>query len=312
MNESISRDTERTAMTQDDHAGGGGGCGDAPQNARSRQLYRSIWHNWLMLASVLCISTFGLAAAIPPLLSGEGVTRWPWGITDRALLVALSLLVIAAVAYLTDQQRRVIAMHGEITILREESDRRIRQHTTRLFALSNISRMISVETDLHNIFDRITRMCVETFSCYRASLMLYDAKREDLAVRSVCGHSDAGILNARQRIGEGIAGYAAKRREPILLSGPADSTRYPGLELKDPSLTSAMVVPIIVRDELVGVLNVSSRSPEVVYDKNDLLALEGFASSAGACIRHTEHVNWMRHMVPQLCGEGRGDPARTR
>jgi hypothetical protein len=63
-----------------------------------------------------------------------------------------------------------------------------------------------------------------------------------------------------------------------------------------------MVVPIIVRDDLVGVLNVSSRSMDVVYVNEDLLALRGFASSAGACIRHTEHVTWIRKMVPHLSG----------
>jgi putative methionine-R-sulfoxide reductase with GAF domain len=274
--------------------------------SRGKGLYRSIWRNWCLLAAVLLVSTIGLAAAIPPLLGERGASPWPWIKTDFVLLIGLSLIVIAFVGYLTQQQRRVIAIHRELTILREESDKRIRQHTARLFALSNISHMISVETNLQNIFDRITRMCMETFNCFRASLMCYDADRNDLTVRSVGGHSDTSILNLRQRVGEGIAGYAAQRREPILLSGPADYARYPGLQLKDPSLTSAMVVPIIVRDELVGVLNVSSRSRDVIYDENDLLALQGFASSAGACIRHTEHVNWMRRMVPQLSGEEAG------
>jgi putative methionine-R-sulfoxide reductase with GAF domain len=280
--------------------------------ARGRGLYGSIWRNWCLLAGVLLVSTIGLAAAIPPLLGERIATPWPWVKTDLVLLIGLSLIVIVFVGYLTQQQRRVIAIHRELTILREESDKRIRQHTARLFALSNISHMISVETDLQNIFDRITRMCIETFNCYRASLMCHDAGTNELTVRSVGGHSDTSILNARQRVGEGIAGYAAQCREPILLSGPADYARYPGLELKDPSLTSAMVVPIIVRDELVGVLNVSSRSRDVVYDENDLLALQGFASSAGACIRHTEQASWIRRMVPQLSDEAAEGFARER
>ncbi len=294
------------------HDAEGVDSGDAPRISRSRQLYSSIWHNWLMLISVMCISTFGLVAAIPPLLGGPAATEWPWAMTDRFLLVALSLLVLGAAAYLTRHQRRIIELHRELTILREDSDKLIRQHTTRLFALSSINRMISVETDLQKVFDRITKMCVENFNCHRASLMLHDADGGDLIIRSVCGQSNAGMLNTRQRIGDGIAGYAAERRKSVLISRPADSTRYSGLELKDPSLTSAMVVPIVVRDELVGVINVSSRSADTVYDDNDLLMLEAFASCAGACIRHTEHVNWMRHMVPQLCGEVGDDAARER
>ena len=213
------------------------------------------------------------------------------------LIVGLSLVVIVFVGYLAQQQRHVIAMHRELQRVRDEADARLRRHSNRVLALSSISQIISVETNLQNIFDRITTICVETFSCHRASLMLFEEEkqgdRRPLGLRT--RHAD--ILNRRQGLGEGIAGYAAQHREPILLSSPSDYEKYPGLEYKDPSLTSAMVVPIIVRDELVGVLNVSSRSADVVYESEDLIALQGFASGAGACIRHTEHMNWMRKML---------------
>lgn len=283
---------------------------DASREDRSGRFRRRIWRNWVLLAAVLALATMGLAVAIPPLLSGQFESSRPWAKADRLLLAGLSIMVLAFVAYLTQQQRLVLSMHDELCMLREESGKRLRQRTSRLFALSSLSRIISDETDLQSIFDRITGMCVETFSCYRASLMLHDNEANELVVRSVAGHSDAGIINLRQRVGDGIAGYAAHHRESIMLSGPSDFARYPGLEIKDPSLTSAMVVPIIVRDELVGVLNVSSRSGNVVYDENDLTALQGFASSAGACIRHAEQASWMRRMVPQLAGERRFERAR--
>ena len=77
-------------------------------------------------------------------------------------------------------------------------------------------------------------------------------------------------------------------------------TKYPDLELKDWALSAAMVVPIIVRDELVGVLNISTTSPEIEYYDSDLQALQVFAENAGACIRHAEHVEWMRKTIEQL------------
>lgn len=272
----------------------------APMPHANSLLYRSVWRNWVLLAAVSMITICGLATAIPPLLTGRVVNPWPWMKTDLVLLVGLSLTVLAFAGYLAQQQRHVIRIHSELQAIKEQSDRRMQQHAHRLIALTRISHIISVENDLQSIFDQITKMCVETFSCYRASLMLFETETDEIVVRSVSGHSDVTILNMRQRLGEGIAGYAAQHREPILLSGPDDYGRYPGLEYKDPTLTSAMVVPIIVRDELVGVINVSSRSADVVYVREDLLALQGFASSAGACIRHTEHVNWMRKMVPHL------------
>ncbi|MGD1047466.1 MAG: GAF domain-containing protein [Candidatus Krumholzibacteriaceae bacterium] len=277
-----------------------------------RKFYWNIWRNWLFVAAILVLTTIGLGTAIPPLVSERVARFWPWVKTDMVLIIGLSVVVLVFVAYLGQQQRQVIRIHKELKLVREESDKRLRQHANRLIALTSISHIISVETDLQNIFDRITKMCVETFCCYRASLMLFEAETNELVVRSVSGHSDVEILHLRQRLGEGIAGYAAQHREPLLLSSPSDYAMHPGLEYKDPTLTSAMVVPIIVRDDLVGVLNVSSRSEDIVYESEDLLALQGFASSAGACIRHTEHVNWMRKMVPHLTDKASSKPVRTR
>ena len=259
--------------------------------------YRNIWRNWFLVAGILVLTTIGLGTAIPPLLNERIAHFWPWMKTEMVLIVGLSLVVIVFVGYLAQQQRHVIAMHRELQRVREEADARLRRNSSRVLALSSISQIISVETNLQNIFDRITTICVETFSCHRASLMLFEEPKKEIVVRSVCGHGMQEILNRRQGLGEGIAGYAAQHREPMLLSSPSDYDRYPGLEYKDPSLTSAMVVPIIVRDELVGVLNVSSRAADVIYEPEDLIALQGFASGAGACIRHTEHMNWMRKML---------------
>lgn len=267
---------------------------------KTKVLYRGIWRNWLLLSAVFFFATIALAAALFSLLSPGNATVWPWSKTESALLVGLSIVLALFVAYLTGQQRRLMTMTRDFLALKQESLDLIHHHKARLNALANVTRLIGVETDLQCIFDRITEMCVATFGCSRASLMIHDPKTDELVVKSVSGHSEMDLMNLRQRVGEGIAGHVARHREPMILSDPAASSQQTELGLRDPSLTSAMVVPIVVRDELVGVLNVSSNSRDVVFDANDLLVLQGLAASAGACIRHSEHISWMRRMVPQL------------
>jgi GAF domain-containing protein len=58
-----------------------------------------------------------------------------------------------------------------------------------------------------------------------------------------------------------------------------------------------MIVPILVRQELVGVLNVASREPKHMYTEDDLNAFEVFAQNAGTCIRHAEQSTWMRQII---------------
>jgi transcriptional regulator with GAF, ATPase, and Fis domain len=61
-----------------------------------------------------------------------------------------------------------------------------------------------------------------------------------------------------------------------------------------------MVVPIIVKDEIVGVLNICTREPGKFYDEEDLRSLQVFAENAGTCIHHSEQMAWMQESNREL------------
>lgn len=263
-------------------------------------LHRRTWRNWMLLVSVLVLMTIGLATTVPPLLSERVESPWPWLETDLVLFIGLSALVLFFIAYMTQQQRQVLDMHRRLRELQMETSDRLRIYTTRLYALSSIGHMMGSVSNMQGIFDHITEMCGKTFDSSRASLMLYDHEADELVVRSVSEESRRDLLDKRQKVGEGIAGWAAKQKKAILLGGSDDTENYPDLNLTNDSIISAMVVPIVARDALVGVLNVSSRSKDVTYCEEDLLALQVFAENAGACIRHNEQANLLRQMIPTL------------
>ncbi len=285
--------------TSEDHTAPVGGGESAVQNTH-RGLRRRTWRNWLFLSVLSVITVTGLATAIPPLLSKRISALWPWAETDLVLLAGLLLIMLGFIIYLTQQQRAVLSMQRTLHELQEKANERTHRHYMRLFALLNVSRIMGVETDLKGALDRITLLCVETFKGNRSSLMLFDKERGDLAVRSASGNNSERIMGRRQNIGDGIAGWAAKNRKALFLSRNADLSGYPGLDVEDTTALAAMVVPIIAGDELIGVLNVSTMNDDVVYDEEDLRALQVFAENAGLCIRYTEHAEWMRTTIDRL------------
>jgi putative methionine-R-sulfoxide reductase with GAF domain len=266
----------------------------------NKNICRRTWGHWILLAVVLLLTAIGLATAVPPLISERIISPWPWIKTDLVLLAGLSLTVLAFFGYMSQQQQNAIKLHEKLEQISIESKTRIKQHAERLYALTSISRTMGVEVELQNIFNAMTKLCCETFRSERASLMLYDSNTNELVVKSSYGKDSRDILNIRQEAGKGIAGWVARNRESLLISSPDDYKEYPDLEFNNPSVFSAMVTPVIVRNELVGVLNISSGSPDVQYEMDDLRALQIFAQNAGVCIRHTEHVDWMKKIHPKL------------
>jgi transcriptional regulator with GAF, ATPase, and Fis domain len=279
---------------------------DAGEHAlRPYPIPRRSWGNWITLAATFVLTTTGLSIIIATLLPGRLVNPWPWVRTDLALVVACLFLVLTLVLYLTSEQRSIDRLTREFIRVNDEINERARR---RLFALLEMSQVIAMQNDPQNVFDCITKACVETFTCDHASLMLFDEKRRVLVVRSAYGHENAAkILGQEQAIGEGIAGWAAQHEKPLIIGREDALAENPELKLSSKHLNAAIVVPIILRDELVGVVNISSRSPEVVYDENDMRALKVFAENAGACIRSTERAQWMRTTIESL----RAQLART-
>jgi GAF domain-containing protein len=61
-----------------------------------------------------------------------------------------------------------------------------------------------------------------------------------------------------------------------------------------------MVVPIVLDDVLVGVINVSTDSSAVNYDSDEFQALQAFAQNIGACIRHAQKLDNMKQRIQEL------------
>lgn len=270
------------------------------ENHNLASLARRAWSNWFLLVGISLVSTLGLATTMFMLLRRRIETPWPWVNTDVVLLGGLAVAIVAFIVYLTTQQRDLNALHHSLQGLERERVERMRQAHERLMALLDISRIMGSETNTQAVFDAITRTCNEIFECDRVSLMLMDSSTNELVVQSATGNGDASrALGSREPVGAGIAGSVAEAGEARIL-GPSDMSHMPKSKNEGVPLSEAMIVPIIVRGELVGVLNVGSTLPDVHYDDEDLKALQVFAENAGACIRHAEQADWMRQTIQAL------------
>ena len=272
-----------------------------PGSPEAARLEKQSMRNWYMLASFTALSTIGLLIAVTPVL-GESISSfWPWARTDLVLMVGLGGSILLLILHLTYQQIKVTGMRHSVQAIEAAATENRQQTASRLHALLNVSRMMGSVTDPSSVFQAITSTCLEIFKCHQSSLMLLNSETNMLEMKAATGHVDREKLaQIRQPVGKGIAGYVAERKQPVILGSNVDPARYPGLVIQTMQLTAAMVVPIMVRDELVGVLNISSREPETTYQDEDLRALEVFAENAGTCIHQAERAEWMRQTIERM------------
>ena len=275
----------------------------------SMRLEKQSMRNWYVLATFTALTTIGLLIAVTPVLSRSITSFWPSANTDIVLMVGLGGSILLLILQLTFQQIKVTGMRHKVQDIESQATETRQQTALRLHALLNVSRMMGSVTDPSSVFQAITSTCLEIFDCHQSSLMILNTETNMLEMKAATGHINREKLyKVQQPVGQGIAGYVAERKEPIILGKNVDPTKYPGLKIQTMKLTAAMVVPIIVRDELVGVLNISSRAPNTIYLEEDLRALEVFAENAGTCIRQAERSEWMRQTIEQMHRQNSRDP----
>jgi len=252
----------------------------------------------LIIAGV--VSMFGLLVTVPPMVNEALAPHWVWATPHVFLIILLTLSMLALIG-LWHQQRYLSIIQERLEQSREDVEATAKKNSIRLCALLDVTQVMEDEAGVETVVDRITETCADVFNCDQVSLMFYDEASESLIVRAVGGPlANRNAVGAQQRIGEGISGWAAERREGLLLGQGFDAARYPGLEFSSATIFAAMVVPIVLSDVLVGVVNVSTQSSGVDYDADDFHALVVFAENVGACIRNAQSRDHMKHKIREL------------
>ena len=130
-------------------------------------------------------------------------------------------------------------------------------------------------------FDEATLAVValeETLSCFvelmvmatdasEGSLMLLHEGSELLTITSARGLGKEIVLGARRHLGEGISGWVAKHKEPLLLVGPIKDARFSGVGRR---IKDALCVPLMTPEDVIGVLSVSNKKGDDNFTERDL------------------------------------------
>jgi GAF domain-containing protein len=209
----------------------------------------------------------------------------------RTALVVVAGLFLVAVA--------VEELHlGKLT--RVLTDERVltaaltnRLHEVEL--LLDASKEMNAVLELPVLLETILRSATELLDAGGGSVLLLDG--DSLVAACVRGREEAN--GARLRLGDGVAGHVALRREPMLIDGHVDPREFPGLADRAPYVESAMSVPLVHRDELLGVLNVNAALGRA-FTQHDLRALAVFAEQAAGALANARLYEAERAQVAQL------------
>lgn len=116
------------------------------------------------------------------------------------------------------------------------------------------------------------------------SIMLLDEKTGNLYIKIGRGIKKDIIKHTRLKVGDGIAGLAAQEKRFLLVDDKITDERIKN-RLKRPEIKSAIVAPILVKDELFGVMNVGTLHPSDKFSSENIDVLRQLVKLAAAAFQ---------------------------
>jgi diguanylate cyclase (GGDEF)-like protein len=163
--------------------------------------------------------------------------------------------------------------------------------------LQEATEMILSSVDLDTVLHHILLIVRNYFGISNCAVLLVDGSANELYVRAQNGYDADKSTYTRIKIGEqGVTGWVAQHKSPLYVPDVSREQRYLAV---DPKIRSELALPLIVRDNVIGVLDIeSSKLDYFTDDMIGLLAL--FASQAAVALENTRLHSTERRRMRQI------------
>ncbi len=161
------------------------------------------------------------------------------------------------------------------------------QHTLGL-VLKEISEIVASLDDTKTVLDALVRLVARTMSVDRCSLMLIDPATQELRIRAARHIEPEIVRRYRAKPGDGIAGWVVLHGKPLLIKDLDAQKRFKGRGASDYANKSLLSMPLIHRDDVVGVLNVNNKLDGKPFSEADELLLSAVANFVVAVLERAK------------------------
>lgn len=143
--------------------------------------------------------------------------------------------------------------------------------------MDDISRVVSSLEDSQQVLDSLVKLVIGTMRVANCSIMLIDRATQTLQIKASQGLEENIIRTYRDKVGEGIAGWVAAQGEPLIVPDIDKDPRFHARprEGRDRYQTRSLLsVPLILRLQVMGVLNVNNKLDGGSFDAADQAVLQ--------------------------------------
>ncbi|HSB80960.1 MAG TPA: GAF domain-containing sensor histidine kinase, partial [Candidatus Methylomirabilis sp.] len=164
---------------------------------------------------------------------------------------------------------------------------------TQLEAVRSVATEITRELDLPTLLHLIARRAGELLGCASGTVWLWDEEAQGLVPGAALGQ-EWWTEERRLRLGEGVAGTVAQRREGLLVNDYQRSPLAHPLVRARSGITAVVAEPLVYHDRLVGVIALDNEHTGRAFRTEDQELLGLFAAHAAIAVENARLYRELR------------------
>ncbi len=169
-------------------------------------------------------------------------------------------------------------------------------HLTTLF---EIGKALTSSLDLKEVLKAVMEKISVLMQPKNWSLMLVDDDRDELRFEIAIGEGAEKLKDLRLKIGEGIAGWVARERKPLLVPDVDKDPRFSKKadEASKFKTQSVVCVPLVTRGKCLGVIELINKVQDGNFGEDDLLLLTTLADYTAIAIENAMFVKKVEELT---------------
>ncbi len=164
--------------------------------------------------------------------------------------------------------------------------------------VSNICALVSTAISEQDLLEESLRQTMQLVGATRGSIFLLDSNGKDLALKTAIGLKKDEQKQMLKKMGEGIIGHVAKRKLPIVVDDIETDDRFHDFKARKSYRTPSFIcAPLIIKDKLIGVINITDKESGLRFTKNEMQLLDFLSSQIALNYRRIELYQKFKSIV---------------
>lgn len=161
---------------------------------------------------------------------------------------------------------------------------------------SDLAKTLTATLDLSEVLSIIMEKILDLLKPRNWSLLLMDDDGRHLTFEIVVGEGADALIGRKVQVGEGIAGWAARSGESLLIEDVSCDARFCSRfdEMSQFKTNSIVCVPLKNRGNVLGVIELINRIEKDAFTSHDMHALETIAEYAAIAIQNAASFEKIR------------------